>query len=131
MISNGTFPPINQSLLYEILFQQSFKAHVALENVIALHKFLFSSKLQLSVKTIVELYRLVSTSHDVNEMEYYDSRHRNMQTFIGKMFDPLTSSGCLKNNMLMKICGCGLTYEDLQNVYRNHRKDGLVADEFP
>ena len=60
-------------------------------------------------------------------MEYNDSRHRNMQTFIGKMFDPHTNSGCLKKNMLMKICGSGLTYEDLQNVYRNHGKDGLVA----
>ena len=29
--------------------------------------------------------------------------------------------------MLMKICGSGLTYEDLQNVYRNHGKDRLVA----
>ena len=127
MKSNGTFPPINQSSLYETLFQQSFKAHDALEDVIAFHRILFSSRLQLSIKTIVELSRLVSTSHAVNEMVYNDSRHRNMQTFLGKMFDPHTNSGCLKKNMLMKICGHGLTYEYLQNVYLNHGTDGLVA----
>ena len=110
MKSDGTFSQINQSSLYEALFQQSFKAHDALEDVIALHKILFSSRLELPVKTIVELSQFVSTSHAVNEMEYSDSRHRNMQSFIGKMFDPSTNSGCLKRNMIMKISGSGLTY---------------------
>ena len=88
---DGTFPQINQSSLYEALFQQSFKAHNALGDVIALHKILFSSGLELSVKTIVELSQLVSTSHAINEMEYTDSRHRNMQSFIGKIFYPSTN----------------------------------------
>ena len=113
MKSNGTFPQINQSSLYEAMFQQSFKAHDALEDVITLHKILFSARLELSVKTIVELSQLVSTSHAVNEMEYNVSRHRNRQSSTGKMFDPSTNSGCLKRNMIMKISGSGLTYEDL------------------
>ena len=52
--AEGTFPKTNQSSLYKTLFNQTFDAHDALEDVLALRKILFSSKLELSNKTIVE-----------------------------------------------------------------------------
>ena len=87
-LKSGTFPQMNQISLYETLFQQSFDAHDALEDVTALRNILFSSRLELSGKTIVDNSGLVSTNHAVNNMEYLDRRHRNMLSFTGVMYNP-------------------------------------------
>ena len=50
--ADGTFPKANQSSLYEALFEESFNAHDSLDDVLALRKMLFSSKLELSTRTI-------------------------------------------------------------------------------
>lgn len=126
-LKSGTFPQMNQISLYETLFQQSFDAHDALEDVTALRKILFSSRLELSGKTIVDNSGLVSTNHAVNNMEYLDRRHRNMLSFTGVMYNPRNNTGCLTKNMIEKISGTGLTYEDLQNIHKQHGDDGLVA----
>lgn len=126
--SDGIFPQVNQSSLYETLFQQSFDAHDALEDVTALRKILFSSRLELPAKTIIDNSRLVDTNHAINDMEYLDRRHRNVQTFNYTLYNPQNNTGCLiKKNMIEKISGSGLTYEDLQNVHKVHGKDGLTA----
>jgi hypothetical protein len=45
--------PINQTALYQCLFQETFEAHDAFEDVKALRKMLFHSNLQLSEEFIV------------------------------------------------------------------------------
>ena len=45
--SDGSFPKTNQSSLYKTLFDKSFNAHDALEDVLALRKIMFSSRLEL------------------------------------------------------------------------------------
>ena len=47
--SDGTFPKPNQSSLYNFLFAKSFEAHDALEDVLALRKIIFESRLELSL----------------------------------------------------------------------------------
>ena len=50
---DGTISKTNQTALYETLFGESFDAHDALEDVFALRKILFCSKLDLSTDTII------------------------------------------------------------------------------
>ena len=45
--TDGSFPQTNQFSLYNFLFNNNFDAHDALEDVLALRKILFSSKLEL------------------------------------------------------------------------------------
>ena len=66
--ADGTFPKTNQSSLYKTLFNQTFDAHDALEDVLALRKILFSSKLELSNKTIVENSALTDTNHAFEDL---------------------------------------------------------------
>ena len=124
--SDDTFPQLNLPCLYEALFQQSYVAHDALEDASALRKILFSSRLELTAKTIVDNSRLVSTNHVLNDMVYLDHRHKKMQSFTRIMYNKQTNTG-LKKDMIEKMSGSGLTYKDLQNVYKRHGKDGLVA----
>jgi hypothetical protein len=79
--ANGTFPKANQSSLYKALFEESFNAHDSLEDVLALRKILFSSKLELSTRTIVDHSQLVTTNHAVEDMKYFYCCYRNMQMF--------------------------------------------------
>ncbi len=124
--SDGTFPKTGQYSLYVALFQHAYEAHDATEDATALRKILFSSRLELSVETIVDNSRLVSTNHAFSDMQYLDRRHRNTKSFTRIAFDSRTNRG-LKREMIEKISGSGLTYRDLQNVYKRYGRDGLVT----
>jgi DNA polymerase III epsilon subunit-like protein len=126
--ADGTFPKANQSSIYKALFQESFDAHDSLEDALALRKILFSSKLELSTKTIVNNSKMITTQHAVEDMKYLDHRHENMQTFNTIQFDPRTNkNGILKKNMVGKIAGAGLTYKDLKDVHDKYGTRGLIA----
>ena len=79
--ADGTFPKTNQSSLYKTLFNQTFEAHDALEDVLALRKILFSSKLELSNKIIVENSALTTSNHAFEDLEYLDGCHKILQSF--------------------------------------------------
>ena len=112
---DGTFPKANQSSLYKTLFNEIFDAHDALEDVLALRKILLSSKLELSNKTIVENSALTDTNHAL-DLEYLDGRHKLLQSFRGKLYNPERNDGAITKNIAEKIAGSGLAYEDLKNV---------------
>ena len=120
---DGTFPKTNQSSLYSFLFQKSFNAHDALEDVLALRKILFESRIDLSEKTVVENSGVVSASHAAEDVIYLDRRHILMQTFKGNLHHPQY----LKKNMIEKMSGSGLAFQDLQRVYSRFGKEGLIA----
>ena len=120
---DGTFPKTNKSSLYSFLFQKSFNAHDALEDVLALRKILFESRIDLSEKTVVENSGVVSASHAAEDVIYLDRRHILMQTFKGNLHHPQY----LKKNMIEKISGSGLAFQDLQRVYSRFGKEGLIA----
>ena len=79
--ADGTFPKTNQSSLYKTLFNQTFNAHDALEDVLALRKILFSSKLELLNKTIVENSALTHANHAFKDLEYLDGHYKILQSF--------------------------------------------------
>lgn len=124
---DGSFPKINQSSIYEALFNESFSAHDALEDVIALKRILFSSKLKLSTKSIVENSCPVNVRHAVADMKYLDHRHRLVQTFQGKLFTSASNASVISKGMVEKIAGSGLSYNDLEKTYRKFGQDGLFA----
>lgn len=125
--AEGTFPKTNQSSLYKTLFNQTFDAHDALEDVLALRKILFSSKLELSNKTIVENSALTDTNHAFKDLEYLDGRHKILQSFRGKLYNPERNDGAITKTIAEKIAGSGLAYEDLKNVYNRYGKEGVIA----
>ena len=125
--ADGTFPNTNQSSLYKTLFNQTFDAHDALEDVLALRKILFSSKLELSNKTIVENSALTDTNHAFEDLEYLDGRHKKLQSFRGKLYNPERNDGAITKSIAEKIAGSGLAYEDLKNVYSRYGKKGVIA----
>jgi len=119
----NTFPKTNQSSLYSFLFQTSFEAHDALEDILALGKIIFESRLELSAKTIIENSGLVTASHAAEDVMYLDRRHLLMQLFKGNLHHPQY----LKKNMVEKISGSGLAFEDLKTVYSKFGKEGLFV----
>ena len=130
--ADGTFPKTNQSSLYKTLFHQTFDAHDALEDVLALRKILFSSKLELSNKTIVENSALTDSNHAFEDLEYLDGRHKILQSFRGKLYNPERNDGAIDGaifsaSIAEKIAGRGLAYEDLKNVYSRYGKEGVIA----
>ena len=124
---DGSFPKINQSSLYQALFNESFSAHDALEDVIALKRILFSSKLKLSTKSVVENSCPVNVRHAVADMKYLDHRHRLVQTFQGKLFTSASNASVISKGIVEKIAGSGLPYNDLEKTYRKFGQDGLFA----
>ena len=126
MNPDGTFPELKEHSLYEALFGQPFVGHDALLDATALRKILFSSKLQLSIKTIVVHARLVSASHARDDMEYLDRRHERISNLTCLRSYPQTNAD-ITCYMIEKIAGSGLTYQDLAKVYKRHGEVGLVA----
>ena len=102
--SDGTFPKPNQSSLYKCLFHESFDAHDALEDAVALRKIIFSSPLDLPEKSIVENCSMVTTTHAADTMKYLDHRHMLLQSLSGRLFNP----GPIKKQIAKKIAGSGL-----------------------
>ena len=86
--NNGQFPKANHFYLYECLFAETFDAHDALEDVTALRRILFSSRLDLSAEFLVNNRSLNSVKDAVQYIKYLDNRHKLFQTFRGKLYNP-------------------------------------------
>ncbi|KAK2566044.1 hypothetical protein P5673_010370 [Acropora cervicornis] len=98
------------------MYKDDKVAHDALEDVLALRKILFSSKLELSNRTIVENSALTDTNHAFKDLEYLDGRHKILQSFRGKLYNPERNDGAITKSIAEKIAGSGLAYEDLKNL---------------
>jgi len=118
--ADGTFPKTNQSSIYETPFNQTFDAHDALEDVLALREILFSLKLKLSNKTIIENLALTNTNHTFEDLVYLDGRHKILQSFQAKLYNPERNDGVIEKSIAEKIAGSGLAYENLKNVYSHY-----------
>ena len=126
--SNGKRCPSNQSSIYESLFNEKFDAHDAKEDVIALQRILFSSPINLTEQDIVTHCKPISTVDALKDTQYLDNRHRLLQTMKHKLYSEVTSNETpITKSMAEKIAGSGLSYEDLQHLYTNHGKKGLIA----
>ena len=123
----GEFPKSNQSSLYEHLFKETFEAHDALEDVSALRRILFSSRLALSNETIVNRSSLMSVKDAAEDMKYLDDRHNRLLSFKGKLYNPGHQDSPVKQNIAEKMAGSGLEYEDLKNLFNRFGRKGLVC----
>jgi hypothetical protein len=109
------------------LFNETFDAHDALEDVIALRRILFASPLRLSEEDIVSHCKPVSSSDALNDCQYLDKRHELMQTLKGKLYSDAGNDGAISTSMTEKIAGSGLNFFDLQRVFAEFGKKGLFA----
>ena len=126
-LPSGQLCKSNQSPLYSHLFNENFEAHDALEDVVALHKIIFKSPLQLSKEKIVNCSAAISISQAIDNLSYLDRRHERLQTFDGKLFSPTKSNGIISQSMAQKIAGSGLSYSDLRDLYMKFGSKGLLA----
>ncbi|XP_020621317.1 uncharacterized protein LOC110058995 [Orbicella faveolata] len=123
----GQFPKPNQSSLYEHLFKETFEAHDALEDVSALRRILFSSRLALSNEIIVNRSSLISVKDATEDMKYLDDRHNRLLSYRGKLYHPGHQDSPVKQNISKKMAGSGLEYEDFQNLFQRFGRKGLVG----
>jgi len=117
----------NLSAVFETLFQERFKAHDALEDVTALHKILFDSPLNLKIAQIVNNSNLMPCSHAFADMQFLDERFERMQAFRNKLYHLHSDNGAVRQRVIKKIAESGLSYHDLENLFRRAGKEGLVA----
>ena len=123
----GQFPKPNQCSLYEHLFKETFEAQDALEDVSALRRILFSSKVALSNEIIVNRSSLISVKDAAEDMKYLDDRHNRLLSFRGKLYHPGHQDSPVKQNIAEKMAGSGLQYEDLKNLFERFGRKGLVC----
>ena len=123
----GQFPKPNQSSLYEHLFKETFEAHDALEDVSALRRILFSSRVALSNEIIVNRSSLISVKDAAQDMKYLDDRHNRLLSFRGKLYHPGHQDSPVKQNIAEKMAGSGLQYSDLKNLFQRFGRKGLVC----
>ena len=123
----GQFPKPNQSSLYEHLFKETFEAHDALEDVSALRRILFSSRVALSNEIIVNRSPLISVKDAAQDMKYLDDRHNRLLSFRGKLYHPGHQDSPVKQNIAEKMAGSGLQYSDLKNLFQRFGRKGLVC----
>lgn len=105
----------NQSAIYKQLFDESFDAHDALEDVKALRKIIFHSSLELTPEMLTD--QMSTAEHVLEDTKYLDHRHEILQTFKGKRYHESIKDFPVTRQMAEKIAGSGLAYQDLQNTY--------------
>lgn len=100
MSTDGSTVKTSQASIYQKLFNQSFPAHDAMEDVKALRKILFNSSLDISDEMLTEI--MCTTKHAENDMKYPDHRHALVQTFKGKLYSPTDPSFPVKQQIVEK-----------------------------
>ena len=113
--------------MYECLLQETFEAHDAFEDVKALSKMLFHSKLQVSEEFIVNHCKPISCDHALKDLQYLDRRHQILlKSMQYKLYNP-TGDGVITKSMAEKIAGSGLTYTDLSKLLKDFDTPGLIS----
>ena len=85
MASTGTFCHTALESLYSTLFDESFPAHDTTEDVKALRKVLFQSKLNLTKEMIISKSNVMLVDSAMDQLQYNDSCYIRLQTFSSKL----------------------------------------------
>lgn len=125
MSTDGSTVKTNQASIYQKLFNRSFPAHDAMEDVKALRKILFNSSLNISDEMLTEI--MCTTKHAENDMKYLDHRHVLVQTFKGKLYHPTDPSFPVKQQIVEKIAGTGLSYQHLEDIFEKFGEKALIG----
>ncbi|PFX24892.1 hypothetical protein AWC38_SpisGene10488 [Stylophora pistillata] len=102
--AEGKFPKPGQSSVYEHLFQATFDAHDALEDVIALRRILLSPRLALSDEMLVNRSSVISVKDAAEDLKYLDNRHHRLLSFRGKLYNPGHADSPIKQSIAEKNC---------------------------
>ena len=113
--------------LYSALFDHSFPAHDALEDVKALRRVLFQSKLALTEEMLVSKSNVVSCESAFAHFQNHDRCYVRLQTFSGNDYDPVKDKGIIKKAMANKIAGSEIAYQDLHGLFRQAGRKGIIA----
>ena len=79
VLSDGSTVKLNQQSIYQTLFHEPFHAHDAMEDVIALRRIVFDSRLNISEDMLTENMR--TTQYAENDMKHLDRCYELLQTF--------------------------------------------------
>ena len=125
VLSDGSTVKLNQQSIYQTLFHESFPAHDAMEDVRALRRIVFDSRLNISDDMLTE--NMSTTQYAENDMKYFDRRYELLQTFRGTLYHPTNGEFPIKQEIAEKIAGSGISYQDLKNVFEKFGAKGLVG----
>ena len=75
---NGSTVKLNQQSIYQTLFHELFPAHDAMEDVKALRRIVFNSRLNISEYMLIE--NMSTTQYAENDMKYLDFRYELLHT---------------------------------------------------
>ena len=96
-----------------------------MEDVRALRKILFNSSLNSSDEMLTEI--MCTTKHAENVMKYLDHRHALVQTFKDKLYHPTDPSFPVKQQIVEKIAGTGLSYQHLEDIFEKFGEKALIG----
>ena len=125
VLSDGSTVKLNQQSIYQTLFHEPFPAHDAMEDVRALRRIVFDSRLNISEDMLTE--NMSTTQYAENDMKYLDRRYELLQTFRGTLYHPTNAEFPIKQQIAEKIAGSGISYRDLKNVFETFGAKGLVG----
>ena len=120
VLSDGSTVKLNQQSIYQTLFHEPFSAHDAMEDVRALRRIVFDSRLNISED-------MSTTQYAENDMKYLDRRYELLQTFRGTLYHPTIAEFPNKQQIAEKIARSGISYRDLKNVFEKFGAKGLVG----
>ena len=125
VLLDGSTVKLNQQSIYQTLFHEPFPAHYAMEDVRALRRIVFESRLNISEDMLIE--NMSTTQYTENDMKYLDRRYELLQTFRGTLYHPTNAEFPIKQQIAEKITGSGISYRDLQNVFEKFGAKELVG----
>ena len=108
------------------MFGEEFDAHDALEDVKALRRMIFSSKVKLSEEIIFAHCSPISYGDAFRDLQFLDQRNSLMKTFEFKLYNP-ADDGDITKSMAEKIARSGLSYDDLAKLFANLGRNGLIT----
>ena len=106
----------NMTTLYLHIFDETFNAYDATEDVKSLNKILFQSPLEITPEIIVEHAQAITTKQAFKDMTFIDQRHARVKTFTQMSYPDGR-----------KLAFSGKVYETLWQIYNRFGKTGLLA----
>ena len=123
---NGGPCALNQSAVYIALFSQHFDAHDALEDVKALRRILFASKLNLSTRDLLNYCKPIPFNDAYHDSLYLCKRNELTETFASLLHDNSDGKSTISKCMVEKIAGSSLSYTNLKDIFDKFGRKGLV-----
>lgn len=111
--------------LYSHIFDETFNAHDATEDVKALNKTLFQSALEITPEVIIDHAQAITAKQAFEDMTFIDQRHARVKTFTQMSYPD--GRTVISDSIKQKLAVSGIVYETLWQIYNRFGKTGLLA----